>query len=264
MASGSSDKTIILWDVATRQPLGSPLSGHTDAVASAAFNPDGSILATGSWDKTIILWDLATRKPLGPSLKAHSGQVFSLAFSPDNRLLASGSSDKAVILWDMNTRLSLGRPLTGHTNALNALAFSPDSQFLVSGDSDGNIILWNAATGQPLGFPFKVSELGSKPALSGLVWSLVFSPDGKTLASAHGTKDIALWDVEHRKMLTQIDAGLGGAWRCAAFSPDLRMLAAGSTDRFRRPLGCKKTAPLGCTFNQPGPPSSGRGLQHDG
>ena len=95
MASGSSDKTIILWDVATRQALGSPLSGHTDAVASAAFSPDGSILATGSWDKTIILWDFATRKPLGSSLKAHSGQVVSLAFSPDNRLLASGSSDKA-------------------------------------------------------------------------------------------------------------------------------------------------------------------------
>ena len=32
LASGSADKTIILWDVASRQPLGQPLTGHTGKV----------------------------------------------------------------------------------------------------------------------------------------------------------------------------------------------------------------------------------------
>jgi hypothetical protein len=176
MASGSWDKTIILlWDVATMQPRGAPLSGHKDGVYIVVFSPDGKILASASRDKTILLWDLATRKPLGSSLTGHSEQVLSLAFSPDSKLLASGSKN-TVILWDVNTRLPQGRPLTGHTGFVSALAFSPDGKLLASGDYK-NIIFWDLATAQPLGPP-----LEEKPAR---LISMAFSPDSKTLASVH-------------------------------------------------------------------------------
>jgi WD40 repeat protein len=58
LASGSWDQTIVLWDVATRQPLGPPLKGHRDGVRSVAFSKDGKTLASGSIDKTIRLWDM--------------------------------------------------------------------------------------------------------------------------------------------------------------------------------------------------------------
>ena len=83
LASGSRDKTLILWDVASRQPLGQPLTGHTDTVVSVAFSPDGRTLASGSWDKTLILWDVASRQPLGQPLTGHTNRVWSVAFSPD-------------------------------------------------------------------------------------------------------------------------------------------------------------------------------------
>jgi WD40 repeat protein len=57
LASGSFDKTIRLWDVAKGQPIGVPLTGHTDKVFSVAFSPDGRTLASGSADNTIRLWD---------------------------------------------------------------------------------------------------------------------------------------------------------------------------------------------------------------
>ena len=58
LASASSDKTVILWDVASRKPLGEPLKGHQSAVLSVAFSPDGKTLASASADRTVILWDV--------------------------------------------------------------------------------------------------------------------------------------------------------------------------------------------------------------
>jgi WD40 repeat protein len=44
--------------VASHQPIGQPLQGHSDAVGSVAFSPDGKTLASGSGDGTIFLWDV--------------------------------------------------------------------------------------------------------------------------------------------------------------------------------------------------------------
>jgi len=58
LASGSSDNSIIMWDVIVGQPIGPPLVGHSNFVYSLAFSPDGKTMASGSSDNTIILWDV--------------------------------------------------------------------------------------------------------------------------------------------------------------------------------------------------------------
>jgi len=102
LVSGSWDKTLRLWDVATRKPLGEPLRGHEDRVYSVAFSPDGKTLVSGSDDKTLRLWDVATRKPLGEPLRGHEDMVLSVTFSPDGKTLVSRSFDKTLRLWDVD------------------------------------------------------------------------------------------------------------------------------------------------------------------
>jgi WD40 repeat protein len=66
LASGSTDGTVKLWDVASGKNTAT-LRGHTDRVFSVAFSPDGRILATGAgrMDNSIKLWDIPAAKPVG-------------------------------------------------------------------------------------------------------------------------------------------------------------------------------------------------------
>ncbi|KAJ5776870.1 NACHT nucleoside triphosphatase [Penicillium odoratum] len=59
LASGSSDKTVRIWDLATGQTVFT-IEGHTDDVCSVAWSADGSRLASGSYDHTVKIWDLST------------------------------------------------------------------------------------------------------------------------------------------------------------------------------------------------------------
>jgi WD40 repeat protein len=68
------------------------LNGHTRAVDSVAFSPDGKTLASGSYDGTIKLWDVATGKEQA-TLEGHTGELWNVALSPNGKTLAAGAVD---------------------------------------------------------------------------------------------------------------------------------------------------------------------------
>ena len=89
-----------LWNTATGQAPGAPLTGHTDTVTAVAFSPDGKLLASGGADTSVRLWDSATGQSSGQLLTGHTGWVWGVAFSPDGRRLATGGADNTVRLWN--------------------------------------------------------------------------------------------------------------------------------------------------------------------
>jgi WD40 repeat protein len=216
LASGSQDKTIRVWDVASGT-LRQTLMGHTDIVFSVAFSPDGRLLASGSPDKTIKLWDVASGR-LNRTLTTHSGPVMSVAFSPDGKLLASGSQDKTIKLWDVASG-TLRQTLTAHSGSVLSVAFSPDGKLLASGSYDNTVKLWD------------VKSRTLERTLTGDNWpvlSVAFSPDGKLLASG-SNKTVKIWDVTSG-ILWRTLTGSGRAVTSVAISPEGKLVASGSLD----------------------------------
>ena len=75
------------------------LKGHTGAVSSASFSPDGSRIVTGSWDKTAKVWDARSGAQV-LTLKGHTDAVDSASFSPDGLRIVTASIDRTAKVWD--------------------------------------------------------------------------------------------------------------------------------------------------------------------
>uniref|UniRef100_A0A8C6TPF2 Katanin p80 WD40 repeat-containing subunit B1 n=1 Tax=Neogobius melanostomus TaxID=47308 RepID=A0A8C6TPF2_9GOBI len=133
LASSSMDTNIKLWDV-RRKGYIFRYQGHTDAVRSLAFSPDGKWLASASDDCTVKLWDLSQGKAI-TEFKSHSGAVNIVQFHPNEYLLASGSADRTIKLWDLEKFTMVGS-LEGDTSAVRCVFFSADGSCLYSGSSD--------------------------------------------------------------------------------------------------------------------------------
>ncbi|MFF0087656.1 hypothetical protein ACFYR1_49750, partial [Streptomyces canus] len=56
--------------LSTHEPVGKPLTGHTDSVEAVAtvMIDDRPVAVTGGWDGTVRLWDLTTHEPVGKPL----------------------------------------------------------------------------------------------------------------------------------------------------------------------------------------------------
>jgi WD40 repeat protein len=238
LASGSEDRTIKIWHLATGREI-QTIAAHDMAVSAVAFSPippnpliqgsEGGILASGSVDRTIKIWNLITGQPI-QAIVAHEMVVKALAFSPNGQILASGSSDNTVKLWDLARGREI-QTLVKTTASIEALAFSVISptlapkygkgEMLAFACADRSIRLINLNTGAEI---LMISDISS------VVNSLVFSPNGRILAGGSNDKIVKLWDIGTGKELRTIS---GYAWQVGslAISTDGQKFASGSDDR---------------------------------
>jgi WD40 repeat protein len=264
LATAGREGSVRLWDLATRKQrtileLG---AASREPVSLALSSVSKRVAATGNsgtkvWNLETGYLDYADRDPgealvflpNGAQLIVASGRgVFridlsrgekigltrqraeTIAVSPDGKTLAtawssSGPSESDVSLWSASDGRRLCA-LKGHDQGVLGLAFSPDGALLASAGYGSHVKIWNVVA---------CNEHATLTERAGLVNSLQFSPDGRTLAVGHGAIGLAeggyvvLWNSATWEELLTLQAGMShiGA---VAFSPTGKVLAAGGGD----------------------------------
>jgi uncharacterized protein (TIGR02145 family) len=215
--SGSGDRTMRLWDLATGKEIRSFI-GHTERVNAVCFSPDGRFALSGSDDNTLKLWDVLTGK-LCRSFTGHSSSVTSVCFSPDGRYIVSGSVDESVRLWDAASGTAL-KTFKGHWSYVTSVCFSPDGKSAISGSDDKTIRLWDVVTG---------AELRAFKGHTGRVQSVCFSHDGKYILSGSDDATLRLWDASSGASI-RIFKGHSLSIESVCFSQDDQYALSGSGD----------------------------------
>ena len=236
VVSGSADRTVRVWDIASSRPIGRPLTGHTGGVLAVAVArlDDRPVAVSGGADATVRLWDLASGEPVGRPLAGHGGRVRAVTVTQlDGRaVVVSGGEDDTVRVWDLAAGRPLGEPFASHTGDVNSVAVAQldGRPVVVSGSSDASVRVWDLGSRQlvhTLPLTSSVSEVYAVSAAQ---------LGGRSVVLAGGSDDaVHRWDLASGR---PIGVGLKHADRVFALSvgqlDGRTVVVSGSSQAVRR------------------------------
>jgi WD40 repeat protein len=223
----AQDARARVWDIATEKQLFEMSLAAFPSGLVFSLAPDGKTLATASaMDRTIRIWSLADGKETVTFAALPPNQGFTdLEYSADGKLLVSSHQDRTYRTWDPVAATELhqfGQPI----NPNLGVAYNPHVAFFPDGKAVAAIEDWavralDAEDGK---------ELRWFGGHTGPVTRVIFSADGKRMATVANDRAARVWDLATGKTVIKLPLPVGGGYD-VAFTPDGKTLAVGCADQ---------------------------------
>jgi WD40 repeat protein len=238
VATGGAEGIVRLYTFADGKQVGSFKA--PGPVRGLAFSPNNQILLTASEDKSIVATNVLYNpgQPPPPEFTktlqtfAHGAAALDVVFAADNVTFYSASADKTAKAW----KVASENPTKafGHPNYVDVVAFNPAGTVLATGCHDGSVRLFDHAKGALT----KEIKAHVTPNAT-MIYCVTWTPDGKQVLSGSYDGSMKLWDATGGTMVREFkaykekvsDKGHRDGVFCAAFSPDGKQIASGSSDR---------------------------------
>lgn len=191
--------------------------GHTGAIFTAVFSPDGKRIVTGSYDNTAKIWDAKDGRLLA-NLLGHINEINSVEFSSDGKKIVTACSN-LVKVWDAN-EANLLFEIVKPSYSRKGAVVSFNSK-LIASIGHVTIDIYDMENGN------KIITLKGHTAD---IVSVYFSHDGSKVISASEDKTAKIWDVKTGNILFNLTAHNKGVLK-AKFSNDDTKIITTSFDQ---------------------------------
>jgi WD40 repeat protein/serine/threonine protein kinase len=160
-----------------------------------------------------------------PVVLSNETDVHSIAFRPDGKQIAAACGDGTVRVYDVPTRKVIRTLHNAHKPYAFSVAFRPpDGRYLASAGADRKVRLWDLTTGQQV-----FEGDGQAGELTGVAYSVAFSPDGHHLVAGSEYEGAIVWDTADGHVVLRLpEHKKEKAAESVAFSPDGTLIASGS------------------------------------
>ncbi|KZF24267.1 Ca2+/calmodulin-dependent protein kinase [Xylona heveae TC161] len=270
IASGSMDRSIMLWRTYGECENYGILNGHKGAVLDLQWSRDSRVVYSASADAMLASWDLDT----GLRIRRHVGheEVINCmdVSKRGEELLISGSDDGSIGIWDPRQKeavdyietefpvtavtlseagnelysgsidndikvwdlrkKSVAYTMIGHTDTITSLQISPDSQTLLSNSHDSTVRTWDIRPFAPTDRHIRTFD-GAPTGLEKNLIRASWDPQGQKIAAGSGDRSVVVWEAATGKLLYKLP-GHKGTVNDVRFSPTSEpIIVSASSDR---------------------------------
>jgi WD40 repeat protein len=195
LAAAAADRSIRLFDVATRQQQ-KLIEDHADWVMDVAWSPDGKKIATASRDKTSKVFDSTTGESQS-TFNGHGQPVFGVGFLPDGNSVATSGRDNRIRVWAV-ADAKQAREI-GFGGEVFRIRTAPEGMSF-AGSADKLARQHNLTNGQ------QVKQFGPH---NDWVYAVDYHPGTKRVASGSHDGEVRIWNAEDGKEVLKFIAAPG-------------------------------------------------------